>query len=88
MGCYVNPVEVRKEDWLNKNGEEVGNAITFDGRDGCLPVCLINNGFFTAAGVCYSESEFKAFKAEDGRKKRWFYVKLEKLHEVCEDLKD
>jgi len=36
-------------------------------------VCVIDNGYFGAAGYMYSESEFKKFAdPSDTRPKRWF----------------
>jgi hypothetical protein len=35
-------------------------------------VCVVDNGFFEAAGYCYSESEFQAFNhPTDNRPKTW-----------------
>tara|TARA_R110000772_G_scaffold101997_3_gene202599 strand:+ start:176 stop:436 length:261 start_codon:yes stop_codon:yes gene_type:complete len=35
-------------------------------------VCVVDNGFFAAAGYAYCEAEFEMFKEPDGRRKRWF----------------
>lgn len=44
-------------------------------------VCLVDNGDFTAAGVCWCRREMSAFSVEDGRPKRWFLVKKPDLVE-------
>jgi hypothetical protein len=49
-----------------------------------LPVCLVDNGFFTAAGVGYCQSEVEAFQYPDGRPKKWFMVSRENLRKVSD----
>jgi len=48
----------------------------------CLPVCLINNGPFSAAGVAYCEQEFEEFKVPDGRPRVWFLCEVKDLESV------
>ena len=82
MGYYVNPEDgSSKEDWLNANADqEATNALAQNFRwedvnsDSQLPVCLVDNGPFTAAGIAYDEDEFKVFMHEDGRAKTWYIV--------------
>lgn len=86
MGCYVNPPNESKEAFLQREGTRVSvsaAAIT----EASLPVCLVDNGMFKAAGVAYSEGELQAFADPDGRPKQWFQVPREKLLEVS-DLAD
>lgn len=92
MGFYINPKHESKEIWLMSNGTPVANDISevlfedfYSGDE--LPVCLVSNGSFTAAGICYSEGEFEIFKRYDGRLKRWFGVSINSLLEVCPELK-
>jgi len=78
MGYYINPPDCSKEQFLHNHGRPVlpGAArITHDE----LPVCLVNNGAFTAAGIAYSAEEIEAFSRPDGRAKLWFMVSREKL---------
>lgn len=45
---------------------------------GFLPVCVVNNVFFEAAGVAYDEEEFNEFNHYlDVRPKQWLYVPIE-----------
>jgi len=88
MGCYVNPKDMSKEEWLNGFGERV-NDVDYDEavKMGCLPVVLLDNGIFTAAGVAYSKQEADEFTAPDDRRPKTFYhVRRELLYDVS-DLK-
>lgn len=43
-------------------------------------VCVVDNGFFEAAGYAYSENEMKVFKRDDGRPKTWLvYPKVNEM---------
>lgn len=80
MGYYVNPREMSKEQWLAQNGFAVSlRDLKMTGFENIksseLPVCLIDNGWMTAAGICYDAAEFEEFSRDDGRPKRWFLVK-------------
>ena len=84
MGNYINPKGKTKEEFLEEFGLELQNPpfwndIARDNLD--YPVCLVNNGPFTAAGIAYSESELEVFKRPDGRPKRWFLVERKHLEE-------
>lgn len=93
MGLYIN-TKMDKEDWLidnsvamriqaPKNWESVY-------RDKNLPVVLVDNGPFTAAAVCFSEEEMKAFlpSKTDQRPRIWFIVPIENILGVCPDVMD
>ena len=75
MGAYINPTNgMSKEDWLDKYG------VSILGQDAkitevALPVCLVDNGPFTAAAIAYDERELNDFK-NDGtdRLKLWYMV--------------
>lgn len=77
MGCYVNPLSESKEEFLSQF-PRVGIP-KWPPPEGTLPVVLIENGFFTAAGVAYSERELGRFTRPDPRPKEWFYVPVEEL---------
>ena len=88
MGYYVNPRNnLTKEAWLRDNGilvqrKEITSyegALELD----CLPVCLVNNGSFTAAAICYSPQELAVFSnPADARPKLWFLVPIKVLVEA------
>jgi hypothetical protein len=81
MGYYVN-TGCDKQDWLENNGHRISPRY-INKSTGSLAVYLVNNGPFTAAGVCHREDEFEAFNDKsDERYKVWYSVPLEKLLEV------
>lgn len=76
MGYYINPSDgTGKEDWLRQHGRPLAAApARHDDGDG-LAVCLIDNGLFTAAAICYCQAELTAFAdPSDRRPKTWFMV--------------
>ena len=98
MGYYINPSDETKEEWLNNNGIEVTNPswdalpnfrpTEFQGDDGVY-VCLVDNGPFTAAAVCYNEQEFDEFNRDDEpRPRKWYVVSREDIINVCPDVED
>lgn len=87
MGCYVDPLNEAKEDFLEREGREVESDYISKNykmikEKGDLPVVLCDNGPFTAAGVAYTEREFERFVRYDNRPKRFFIVSVEKLKDV------
>ena len=90
MGAYVNSDEMTKETWLAIHAVEVvSGELSFDKRPkDSLPIVLVHNGPFTAAAICYCESEFNCFTDKnDRRPKRFFYAKETDLHSVSPTLK-
>lgn len=83
MGAYVNPKDMTKEDWLKANAEGISPTapVAIDAMSpNHLPVCLVDNGPFTAAGIAFNERELQAFNdPNDYRMKVWFWVPKEKL---------
>lgn len=86
MGCYVNPTNMSKEAWLAEHGRQIP-VLSCQITEDEVPVCLVNNGLFTAAGVAFSADELQAFIHPDGRHKEYFMVKREDLYAVS-DLKN
>jgi len=86
MGCYINPTNGQtKEQWLAEHSD--GPSTT--GKAGIIvndyyPVCLVDNGAFTAAAVCYNNREIETFKRDDGRRKAWFQVHKDDLYTVSD----
>lgn len=93
MGCYVNPKTETKEQFLQREGLELpfqlgincGFEEIIKTTPEKLPVVWVDNGSFTAAGVCFNESEFEAFtKPNEERQREMFLVPIEKLKEVSD----
>lgn len=85
MGCYINPANVTKEAWLRANAVEVSLTEAQASAFGdTLPICLVDNGPFTAAGVAFDSRELSSFAREDGRPKRWFTASREALRGVSD----
>ena len=89
MGIYINPTSGTKETWLEEhnifrtkhfsqdpNLEELVTKVDYKDY---FPVCLVNNGLFTAAAVGDTPREFDCFKQIDGRPKLWYVVSKEYL---------
>ena len=80
MGAYLNPATTTKERWLVDNAIAVKEPPqNIDELPGCLPVCLVDNGQFYAAGIAYDEQELEEFKRPDGRRKFWFWAEIDQL---------
>jgi len=90
MGFYINPVDMSKESWLDKHGNRllsVCEAAKLFGTE-YLPVCLVDNGIFTAAAIGYSEAELDAFNhPQDTRPKTFYAVHRNDLFQVCPEYK-
>lgn len=90
MGIYINPKDMTKEQWLVENGLPIPEAwikeMTQDAFKkyfgSFLPVCLVDNGPFTAAGIGFSFEETRRwFNPEDFRPKLIFFVNFDFLKE-------
>ena len=83
MAYYINPPSVSKEAWLKQYGKALTEApkwedVPFDS----LPVCLVENSMFSAAGIAYDRDEYEIFIKPDRRKKQWFIVTKELIIQV------
>jgi hypothetical protein len=76
MGYYINPANETKEEFLAKYGTplNIEDVVAFDFSSDRLPVCLLNNGPFTAAGIAYDPREAQEFLRPDPRPRKWFSV--------------
>lgn len=89
MGIYVNPTDgSTKEQWLAKHGEQIARP-SWPPPQGRAIVCLVDNRIFTAAGVCDTERELRAFTGPtDHRPKKWFTVPCAALADPVSGLDD
>lgn len=74
MGMYINPPDMRKEEWLMKNARLLSGPYEAVAEDE-LPVVLVNNGPFTAAGIAYDAEELDSLAHPDPRPKTWWAAK-------------
>lgn len=82
MGYYINPENESKEAFLAKNGREVSRAevMRHDFAGDSLPVVLVNNFSFTAAGIAYDKQELDDWMNDrSGRPVRFFVVSKKNL---------
>ena len=88
MGAYVNPSQGSKEDWLQNNGQKMKEIPSWNHiPDEMLPVCLVDNGMFTAAAILFSARELEGFtNPRDHRPKKYFMVPIDKLLRVSMEL--
>lgn len=83
MGCYINPRDCSKEEFLHEHGELTAGPCEITATH--LPVVIVHNGFFTAAAVGYSPREVEAFtQPTDNRPKLWFKVAIDDLRPVSD----
>ena len=83
MGYYINPPNESKEAFLVREGELTDGPTWPIATH--LPVCWVNNGTFTAAGIGWSAAEVAAFSAPgDRRSKQWYRVPRVKLAAVSD----
>ncbi len=80
MGIYINPKNMEKEEWLDRNGVyQTNRPKTHINDKDEIAVCLVQNPGFTAAAICYSQRELEAFQYPDHRHKDWYYVPIQSL---------
>lgn len=83
MGCYVNPTDRTKEEFLREHGVPTNGPGPID--ETFLPVCLVDNGGFTAAMVGFEQGEVIAMSQPyDHRPKKWYLVSRENLRKASD----
>ena len=76
MGYYINPEGTSKELWLREHGTPISaaEALSHDPTGPSLPVCLVDNGAFTAAGIGYDPTRGRGFRIPGWTEKKWCLV--------------
>ena len=87
MGCYVDPPNMDKRQWLEQNGTLYGSYE--EAREQCVEdhfvVCLVQNSMFSAAPVLFNEREVLAFTdPSDMRPKQYYVVGVGDLKSVSD----
>jgi hypothetical protein len=76
MGLYINPPHMTKEEFLNRYAKQIswGEFLDFNhhANPHLIPVCLMDNGPFTAAGIGFNQNECHAFGEIDHRPKKFY----------------
>lgn len=87
MGYYIQGPPLGKAEFLVDNHEaEIVNVS--QARDALAsaieaPVCVVHNGLFEAAGLCFSAKEFSAFADPgDSRIKTWLVMDREEAYRL------
>lgn len=84
MGKYVTTaVTIGKAQWIKEKltgtlelpVPPTPSELLVYARDGMVPVCVVQNGLFDAAGVCDTADELEAFTVPaDTRPRTWLVV--------------
>lgn len=90
MGYYIQtPENLRKANQLVVlyGAEIVPEPIKKDELGGNGLICVVENGLFDAAAVCYSDQEASEFNdPADPRPKTWLTLPKDKIIELCPDV--
>lgn len=66
--------DVREVDAINASPDRSGQTVS---------VCVVQNGPFDAAAICFNFDEFREFKVPDGRPKRWLVLPRATVVAAC-----
>lgn len=89
MGIYLDPPDQSKEQFLRMDGVRIrpdfAASVLASGTH--LPVCLVDNGGWTAAAIVYDKRELARISDAHGRQFEWWSVPRARLFEVAPELK-
>ncbi len=93
MGYYIEtafPTAKAMQIIADHSGRVIEKPSSFHAiPDDQLLICVVENGFFDAAAVCYNESEFEEFGYHnDPRTKTWVLLKRETVLKLVPALAD
>jgi hypothetical protein len=86
MGFYINPAN--KHIWLEENAQRVHLDFLYEAIPvGVVPVILIDNGMFYAAGIGYDKKEYEYMSSMvgDNREKKLYLVDQEHILKLAEN---
>ena len=85
MGFYIQtPENVRKAEQLVQlyNARPIEPPKEFNPPKDMILVCVVCNGPFDAAVICYNEREFEEFSHLDERARSWLLMDKKKVLEL------
>lgn len=85
MGYYIETgYPIRKVQWLIDNTKAVRTAEPVAGTAEMIPVCVIDNGAFEAAGIAFDARELAVFAdLNDERERKWLSVPRTEVLKLC-----
>ncbi len=89
MGYYIETDKsINKAAWLLKNANASYWGDPPKVPAGKVPICVVDNGFFEAAAICFNEQEYKEFNSPyDGRPKKWLLIDISEAIKHCPHVK-
>ncbi len=85
MGFYIDGTTKDKINWLENNGKLAYQDfcnLWHIRKENELPVCIVDNGHFTALVVIYSQDEYIRWcDPIDSRPKLWYLMPMAKIKE-------
>lgn len=93
MGYYIETtVSKNKTKWLCEHalGEIQSNAevAADNATNNKIPICVMDNGPFEAAGIAFNYEELQAFAYPDSRRKQWLLLPREEIIKHCPHVKE
>lgn len=91
MARYINPKKISKEAFLLEHGKLITFAdvakLRFDTiPEGYVLVCFVDNGPFTAAGICEGQRDMNEFqRLDDTRPRMFFLVPIDTIEDNAPD---
>jgi hypothetical protein len=86
MGVYINLKNEEKEDFLKREAKVVPIDMPWHEFKPYIPIVLIDTGHHFAAGIGFSEEEYKLLKTKDGRIKTVYMIDAAKLKDaLCDE---
>ena len=84
MGYYIETGASKgKAKWLRENAKA-----TSDRQPGTIPIVVLDNGAFEAAGIAFNQAEFNHFMRPSGRLFEVVYVPREEVIKLCPFVED
>lgn len=85
MGYYVQtPENLRKAEQLVQlyGANPIEPPKKFDPPKDMMLICVVCNGLFDAAAICFDEAEFEEFSSLDERARSWLLMDRDKVLEL------